>query len=212
MTVDGTLPANARAVGELTIDAADLKRAASEASSDGFVVEAFQGSALVVLLAINAVSYWRHAVSWPQVLVLCSTAIAFVSARTARAKRARDAVQRIARINGGAPATVEYGLDASGLVIQSGSNAARYAWSACYGFDERHDTILVYFDKLVPDVLFKRAFCASELTEARALLHACVVSQLGLGQRVKTRHYLLALILGIAIVFLGALAALVLRS
>jgi len=72
-------------------------------------------------------------------------------------------------------------------------------------------TFLLYFDRAIPDVLFKRAFGGEDLPRVRDLLGSRVKARQAVGARARLRIMLLTLLLGFVIVGLGILAGVLLR-
>jgi hypothetical protein len=199
-----------RVLGAVAIEPADLQCAGVEATAGSQIYEASQWCALAFAL-VGAALNFRDASSTGSRVFSCVMIpvliFAIIAGRRQRAQRANTVRKRITAVQGGEAPVIQYDLGPSRFEIQSGSNSVRYAWSACQGFDEERHTFLLYFDRAVPDVLFKRAFRVEDLPRVRDLLGSCVKTRMPLGKRARLRSLLLALVLGFALIGIGIVAA-----
>jgi YcxB-like protein len=159
-----------RIFGEVAIARADLQLAGADATADSRVYEALNWCGLALLL-VGAALNLRDPSStlWHAAMYLSIPLVIYgiIAGRRQRALRARTVRARIAEVHGGEEPVIHYHLDLNCLEMQSGSSSTRYTWSSCQGVDEGRHSFLLYFDRVVPDVLFKRAFAAEELSHVR---------------------------------------------
>jgi hypothetical protein len=69
---------------------------------------------------------------------------------------------------------VNYQLGSSGIELQSDAGLTRLAWGECHSFGESAHAFLLYAGRVVPEILYKRAFREDMLTVVREQLRANV--------------------------------------
>ena len=165
-------PGDERIVGALHVEPAEAQQLSCEVTADNRRLIVIHLLAIVLAVAAVIVSFFEDGGLRVRSFLIPSSvvALAIFGLFTQSTFRRRRVAEILRSHSPGA--AVHYELAPAGIEIQRDGGLTRLAWSECRTFAESSHAFLLYADREVPEIVYKRAFREDMLAIVRERLTA----------------------------------------